>query len=510
MRLLTSLSLALLLGCTSEPGGDEAANPDTLLAETPGPRTVVLISLGSTRADALSCYMDTAHWNAYIERQLRDSGAVGRQLQSYLRRLPEPQTPNLCGLTEQGIRFQWALSHASSSLSSQVSIFAGMEPHRHRVVRRGYTVPSDVALLPARYHEAGWDTIAVVGSSELSASSGLDRGFRRYVEPDSAQEGSPGLVSGPEINRRVQTELAATAQPDGDLFLFVHYADLRQPWLDPLQSESPVFEELRGLVQGTDYDYSGTNHGSAESLSLIRQLRRDGGLSFSESVQARGLYLSQAAWVDRQVGLLLEDLESRGRLENALIVVVGDHGEALDDSADFPYAHGAEVDLHSIHVPLLVSGRGSMSLERTDVKHTSPVRLMDISSTLASASGLGEVHGDGRDLGPAWQEGGVLGELPHLAEATGPASQEVVGMWNNLSMAQAVVQDGLVLQKRPVMVGQQSGIAVQLYALAAGQPMVSKTDPDGRRSQLAYDMTERLMGTLKLWNDSAPAHRSQE
>lgn len=507
MRLLISLSLAALLGCSSEPDADEAATPEMVPVEETGPRTVVLISLDSTRSDALSCYADTAHWNAYIERQLREH-VSGEQLQSYLRRRPAPYTPNICGLTGQGIRFQWALSHAPSSLSSQVSIFAGMEPHRHRVVRRGYSVPVDVPLLPVRYQEAGWDTIAVVGSTELAAASGLDRGFRRYVEPDPTGDGSSGVISGTEVTRRVQSELAATGQSSGDLFLFVHYADLRQPWLDPSQSESPVFEELRGRVQGADYDYSGTTDGSAESLSLVRQSRRGGGLSFSESVQTRGLYLSQAAWMDRQVGLLLEDLESRGRLENALVVVVGDHGEALDDSPDHPYAHGSEVDLHSIHVPLVISARGSMSLERTDVVHASPVRLMDISSTLASASGLGEIHGDGRDLGPAWKEGGELGELPHLAEATGPASQEVVGMWNNLSLAQAVVQDGLVLQKRPVMVGDQRGIAVQLYALAAGQPMVSKTDPDGRRSQLAYDMTERLMGTLKIWNDSAPAYRA--
>ena len=63
---------------------------------------------------------------------------------------------------------------------------------------------------------------------------------------------------------------------------------------------------------------------------------------------------------------------------------------------------------------------------------------------------------------------------------------------------------------KPLQYDEGSDYAVQLYALAAGQPMVSMTEPDGRPSQLAYETTERLMGTLKLWNDSAPAHRSLE
>ena len=123
-------SLALMLGCSSSPVGDDAELQRDSSEPVAEPRTVVLITLDSTRADALSCYGDAAHWNRYIERELRDHGATGTQLQSYLDRLPEPHTPHLCGLVETGLRFQWALSHAPSSLSSHVSILAGMEPHR--------------------------------------------------------------------------------------------------------------------------------------------------------------------------------------------------------------------------------------------------------------------------------------------------------------------------------------------------------------------------------------------
>src|SRR5262249_9744778 len=62
-------------------------------------------------------------------------------------------------------------------------------------------------------------------------------------------------------------------------------------------------------------------------------------------------YDAEIAYVDRQVGRLLEFLRTEGLDSRTLVVVVGDHGEGLGDHVE--RTHGATLYNEALRVPLV-------------------------------------------------------------------------------------------------------------------------------------------------------------
>ena len=444
--------MVLLLGaCTPEP-------------EPVKPRTVVLISLDTTRADALSSYAAEDHWHPELSADKRPAAA----------------TPVLDGLAARGVRFAWALAHAPTTLNSHASVFSGMEPHRHRVVRNGFPLPADLPLLTERFAGAGWDTVAVLGSSALEQAMGLSRGFRVYDDLGPQPVGGMVLRDAKEVTDRALAAVDALPEPGADLLLFAHYYDAHMPWFTAPPEVTARF---------VDPAYEGPIDGSMASVGLLTSAWLEGKLPYKHARQARALYLAQVAWVDAQVGRLLEGLAGRGRGEDTLVVVFADHGEALDDARGAPYTHGPDVDLNTIHVPLILAGSGSLALPTGGVVQQ-PVRLQDLASTVVKRVGLGESHGDGVDLSPLWR-GGALPDLVHFAEATKPTEQESARRWNNLPFERAVVEGRDMLVGSPL-----NGGRATLHKVAPGQPQVE----DVERAKV-------LAQLLGAWDAAAPAHR---
>jgi arylsulfatase A-like enzyme len=428
-------------------------------------RTVVVISWDTTRADALGCYADTNHWGGSLPAHLH----------------PRPVTPVADQLAEGGVRFQWAFASAPTTLSSHTTLFSGLDQYSHRVVRNGYPVPDDVPLLAEALQTAGWQTLAVVGSSALESAMGLSRGFSVYDDPGPQPEGGMYMRSASDVTARALAAVDARSDRDADLFLFVHYYDPHSPW----------FTAPPALVsQIAPPGYSGHVDGSMASIGRLTEARHSGRMLVDDVVQARALYLAQVAWVDQQTGVLIKGLSDRGLTEDALVVLLSDHGESLDEHERYPYSHGPDVDLMNVQVPLIMRGTGSLALTRGAVVKR-PVRLQDVGSTLLTllepdADNLGR----GEFLGPLWV-GQSMPAIPIFAEATKPIPAESQRAWNNLPFERSVVFDGAMLVKNPL-----AGESATLYAMAPGQPPI--TDP-----QLAT----RLEFLLDGWTASSPAHR---
>jgi arylsulfatase A-like enzyme len=180
-------ALLLLLACHGRP-------------ETAPQPLVLLVSYDTTRADAVSAYG-------------RISGT----------------TPNTDALAANGVRFDWALAPAPTTLCSHAAVFTGRDTHGSGVVANGYPLDRDIPVLAERLAAAGWETLAVVASSALERSMGLDRGFRVYDDDLSVH--SPPRYEDPAANV-TRRALAAVDARDRDrpLFLFVHYFDAHGPW----------------------------------------------------------------------------------------------------------------------------------------------------------------------------------------------------------------------------------------------------------------------------------------
>jgi arylsulfatase A-like enzyme len=99
-------------------------------------------------------------------------------------------------------------------------------------------------------------------------------------------------------------------------------------------------------------------------------------------VMARDCYDDCIAYLDHQLGRLLEELQGRGLLENTLVIITSDHGEAFFEHGS--YRHGNCLNVEEIAVPLVMlspdAPAGRVVRE--------PVSLRDLPATVVDRLGL--------------------------------------------------------------------------------------------------------------------------
>lgn len=411
----------------------------------------MLVSMDTTRADDLSCY-------------------GGRYA----------STPNLDALAARGVRFALALSPAPTTLSAHASLFTGRDAHGTAILRNGDTLGAELPTLSERFAAAGWDTIGVVAASALDQATGINRGFRLFDDTMDAAVRRRYESPGPDLTRRA---LAAVDQraPGRPLFLFVHYYDAHMPW-----TSAPAAFQARFL----NPDYTGALRPGSGSVVRLVQQTRAGRADPADRDQALRYHRAEVAWADQALGGLLDGLESRGLLQDSLIIAAADHGESLGEAGALEaYGHGIDVDPAVLHVPLIMSGRGRLQTPIAVVDRQ--VRLQDVGSTALAAAGLASPLGEGEDLTPLWR-----GERPPaplaFAEANKPADRGSPAAWNNLTLERAVADGAHLLVRTPWRRDE-----VALYQVSPAWPSVEDAA-----------VTAALSERLATWDAAAPPHRA--
>lgn len=438
---------------------------------------VVLVSFDTTRADALGCYAEQAHWGLDLPASQR----------------PVPHTPVVDALAADGVRHAWAVAHAPTTLASHTSLMSGRDTRGARVPRNGFAVPVDVPLLAPRFSAAGFDTIGVVGASVLASNMGLSRGFRIYDDDVNEKVRRRYEHSADQVVDRVFAAVDTRTRWSGHhsepLFLFVHFFDAHSPWQSaPAEVQAPFLTQ--------DADYQGAVDGSSASLDwLVRQTKAER-VGTRDRTRARALYLAEVAAMDRALGRLLTGLEERVPASERLVVVVGDHGEALDSPTTRPYGHGFDVDLVATHVPFVVHATGAWA--KTVPNGTvidAPVGLMDVAPSMSAMVGLPvDTTASGMDLAPQWA-GAAGSDRVLFAEATKPVEVEQAPDWNNLRKERAAVSEVGMLTHAPW--ADEAGPV--LYSVAPGQPVLEDAS-----------LKQSLMDALQAWDRGAPGFVDEE
>jgi len=243
-------------------------------------------------------------------------------------------TPSFNALIPRGRRFTQAYCAVPQTLPSHISMLTGLYPAGHGVRENGRHLAGNQPLIAEKLHAAGYRTAAFVSAFALARRFGVARGFDAYDDDMPA-----GLAerTARETTDRVLAFLDKTApQP---LFLWVHYWDPHYPYTPP--------EPYR-----TRY--------------------------------AQNLYLGEVAFMDEQLGRLVQAFEKRVPGPHA-IILVGDHGEGLGEHGEAQ--HGNLLYQATMHVPLLIIGPGVTS-GSTDM----PVSTRRIFQTILDWAGLGTVN----------------------------------------------------------------------------------------------------------------------
>ncbi|HEX7138156.1 MAG TPA: sulfatase-like hydrolase/transferase [Vicinamibacterales bacterium] len=266
-------------------------------------------------------------------------------------RLSATIAPRIDELAQHGLRFTAARAVVPLTLPSHATILTGLLPTVTGVRENGTSVLGDEHATVARLLRAvGYRTAGFVGAFVLDHRFGLSSGFETYDDriPRSAT-----------ASERLEAERPASAVVDSAL-----------AWLTQSTQQSAA----RGSTTSTPFfmwvHLYDPHAPYAPPSSFVKASGRP---------TAIDQYDGEVAYTDSQVARIFDALRDRHLDEQTLIVVVGDHGEGLDDHGE--RTHGMLLYDSTLRVPLVIAGPGVAAVRRDE-----PVSLVDIAPTILAAA----------------------------------------------------------------------------------------------------------------------------
>lgn len=261
-------------------------------------------------------------------------------------------TPALDSLALNGIRFAQAFTPSPITNTSHASILTGLLPSVHGVSDFGVPLDKNYPTWAELLKENGYQTAAFIGAVVLDSHTlapGLDRGFDFYDNfPSAPNSGTHwGRVErrGGDVVQRAETWM--TAHQEGSRFVWIHLYDPHDPYDPP----APYSQLYRGH-----------------------------------------LYDGEIAYADHALLNFLAYLKRDHRYRNALIVVIGDHGEGLGEHGEA--THGIFLYDATTHVPLIFKlPTGTRKYIQTGQVVNAQVQTTDILPTVLDLLGIAPTSG---------------------------------------------------------------------------------------------------------------------
>jgi arylsulfatase A-like enzyme/predicted Zn-dependent protease len=285
--LAAVLAAALLAGCSPR-----------------RPRSVLWITLDTTRADFLGCY--------------------GKKT---------ARTPNLDRLAAEGTLFLDAVVPVPITLPSHSTMFTGTYPLAHGVRDNSmFHLPESRTTLAEVLRQRGFATGAAIGGFPLVRRSGIAQGFDFFDDhitiglEDYKGERIEGLKPS-YFEERPATRVNDALLPwlrshaGSPFFAWAHYWDPHHPHIPP-----PPFSDM---------------------------YRQD-------------LYQGEIAFADQSLGVLIDALKDAGVYDSTLIVVCADHGEGRGEHHE--ETHSMLTYNSTLHVPLILRVPGEPGGRRVQAR----------------------------------------------------------------------------------------------------------------------------------------------
>ena len=183
------------------------AGGGTFALEQDANQNVLLVTIDTLRADALSSYGGPA------------------------------RTPNIDALAAAGARFTFAHAHTVVTLPSHTTILTGKLPYEHGIRdNSGFRVKPGTATLATRLKPLGFATGAFVGGFPLTKRFGLTPGFDVY---DDQMGEMHGAIESSMPERRgdvvVSRAMDWIGRQQGKFFAWVHLYDPHSPYRPPAE-----------------------------------------------------------------------------------------------------------------------------------------------------------------------------------------------------------------------------------------------------------------------------------
>ena len=247
-------------------------------------------------------------------------------------------TPNLWRLSQRGLRFENHYSGGNRTRMGLFSMFYGVYAPYWYSFERQRVAPALMNFVREHDYQLAAHTSQSFNYPEL----------RNTVFSGVPEENLREIMTGEPWRRDIQNI--------DELIGKLDTRDTRRPFYDFMFFESthasyyfPEDEALRrDYVRDLDYI----------KMDLASNI---------DGIHAR--YINAAHHIDKQVGRLLENLESRGLMDKTVIMFTGDHGEEFMEKGRWGHGHGNTFPEEQIRVPLVLWLPGQAARQGRVIQH---------------------------------------------------------------------------------------------------------------------------------------------
>ncbi|WP_437533092.1 sulfatase-like hydrolase/transferase [Sorangium sp. So ce726] len=256
-------------------------------------------------------------------------------------------SPRLAELAARGVLFERAYAASSETQRAISPLVTGRRLNRAARDRREWpTLLPENDTLAERMKRAGYLTAAVSSFTWISQERGFDQGFDRFetvygdAHPEREATGHLAVKKAIEL-------LEGYAQRTQPIFLWLHLFDAHERYLA----------------------HPGIRFGAGRTAA----------------------YDGEIAYVDQQLGALLDAVARGPRAGRTAVIVHGSQGEGLGEHG--PVGHGVELYEEAIRVPLVIALPGA-----APGRYPHPVSTVDIAPTVLDVGGAEATAVEGASL----------------------------------------------------------------------------------------------------------------
>lgn len=340
---------------------------------------------------------------------------------------PVIKTPNLDVLAHEGTLFRCAYSCTPTCTPARAALLTGLGPWRNGML--GYSrVPNNYPnTKPKILREAGYYTTSI-GKNHFHPQRNT-HGYNRCILDESGREQSSEFRS--DYRAWFYSE-APTQNPDVTGIGFNEYrakpyqlperlhpttwtGDTAVNFIAGYQKNEPFFLKVSFARPHSPYDpphrffdlYKDEDIPKAQAGEWAERYADYDpknkstwrGKMDNDTVRySRMGYYGSITMIDEQIGRIIETLQTKGLLENTLIVFTSDHGDMMGDQnlwrKSYPYDPSARI-------PMIMRVPESLGSSKRGQILTNPVELRDLLPTFMDAAGISNHYDmDGKSMLP--------------------------------------------------------------------------------------------------------------
>ena len=312
-------------------------------------------------------------------------------------------SPNIARIATEGVTFDRAFATAPWTLPSHGSLMTGVDAQE---LSAAWFIPLDdtTPTLADQMASRGYRTGGFVANHVYTAwESGLARGFHTFEDYRISLK--QVLLSTSLMQTEIVSELSAARRwPARWAALRGFNFQVHPAFYSDRKPAADVVDEFLAWEQvGDAHPYFAflnffDPHEPYEPPGRFRTM-------FNDGKTPEDLYDGSLAYLDHELGRLVDTLRQRGTLDRTVLVIVGDHGEHLGDHGIWGHSNSLYEQL--LHVPLVVRYPTHVP---AGVRVPQSVSLRDLPATVLSlADSSAKPSLPGVSLAGMWGNGAFRG-----------------------------------------------------------------------------------------------------